>query len=358
VMNVLKRFPDNIYRDFLDFPKKTPSNGILFIAPDHNFVDVPFTFDDKSGTTPSGYICKRIDFDNFLLEKVQQYNNISVLQNFRISHVQSNEEGVIVSDGNKEVMAKMVVGAEGIHSVVSASLTANKPDHDHYSLATRAYFRNVDGLHPKGYIELHFLKEILPGYFWIFPMQDNEVNVGLGMMFNRVKKSKLNLSNLLLEIIQRDPGLKERFRNATMTGKIGGYGLPLGPVKKTLSGNRFILTGDAASLIDPFSGEGIGNAMLSGEIAAQVIKEAFLKGDFSQEILCAYDKMIEMRIGKELKISQRIQQLAGSPRLFNLVVGKAAKNDDIRKMLTKMYANQDVKSELLNPKFYIRLLFK
>jgi flavin-dependent dehydrogenase len=348
-----KLFSDECFK-----PRKTPSNGIRFIAPDHHFVDVPFNFDDKPETAPSGYICKRFDFDNFLFEKVQQFKNISVFQNFKVIRIINNNENIFASDGDKALKAKMIVGADGIHSIVASALAGNKPDHDHYSLATRAYFSNVTGLHPKGYIELHFFKEILPGYFWIFPMQDDEVNVGLGMMFNRVKKSKLNLSNLLLELIQHDPELKERFRNATMTGKIGGYGLPLGPVKKTISGNRFILTGDAASLIDPFSGEGIGNAMLSGEIAAQVIKEAFLKGNFSQEILCAYDKMIETRIGKELKISQRIQQLAGSPRLFNLVVGKAAKNDDIRKMLTKMYANQDVKSELLNPKFYLKLLLK
>jgi len=358
VMNVLKRFPDNIYQDFMDFPGKTSSNGIRFIAPDYNFVDVPFTLDASPATSYSGFICKRIDFDNFLFEKVQRYKNISVFRNFRISHAEVSNEGVIISDGKEELKAKMVIGADGIHSVIASSLSGNKFNPDHYSIAVRAYFKNVKDLHPKGYIELHFFKDLLPGYFWIFPMQNDEVNVGLGMMFNRVRKNKRNLSKTLLELIERTPELKTRFENATMTGKIEGYGLPLGPVKKIISGNRFLLTGDAASLIDPFSGEGIGNAMVSGEIAARVIKEAFLKEDFSGEFLSTYTRSIERRMGKELKISRWIQQLASLPWLFNFVVGKARKNDDLRKMLTKMYTNQEVKSELINPLFYIKLLFK
>ena len=358
VMNVLKRLPDNIYQDFLDFPMKTPSNGIRFIAPDHGFVDVPFTINERPDTPASGFICKRIDFDNFLLEKVQRYKNIRVFQDFKISHAQVSNEGVIISDGKEELKAKMIVGADGIHSVIASSFSGNKLDHNHYSIATRAYFKNVKELHPRGYIELHFFKELLPGYFWIFPMQNDEVNVGLVMMFNRVRKSKQNLSKTMLDLIEKTPELKRRFGNATMTGKIGGYGLPLGPVKKTLSGNRFLLTGDAASLIDPFSGEGIGNAMVSGEIAAQVIKKTFMKGDFSGEVLSTYDKIIERKIGKELKISHWIQQLARLPWLFNFVVGKARKNDDLKKMLTKMMTNQAVKSELINPLFYMKLLFK
>jgi len=43
---------------------------------------------------------------------------------------------------------------------------------------------------------------------------------------------------------------------------VDGYGLPLGSKKRVLSGDRYMLVGDAASLIDPFTGEGIGNAFI------------------------------------------------------------------------------------------------
>jgi menaquinone-9 beta-reductase len=358
VMNVMKRFPDNIYQDFLDFPKKTSSNGIRFIAPDQNFVDVPFSLENIPGNNVSGFICKRIDFDNFLLEQVLKYKNISVFQNFRITKAQIENEVATLSNGNEEIKGKMVVGADGLNSIIGSSLTSNKLDHLHYSVSVRAYFKNVRYLHPLGYIELHFYKELLPGYLWIFPMQNGEANVGLGMMFNRMKKDHQHLSMTLLELIEKTPALKSRFAGATMIGKPGGYGLPLGPVKRTLSGDRFLLTGDAASLVDPFSGEGIGNAMVSGEVAASVIKNAFRSGDLTIKMLSNYDKILAQRLGRELHISQWIQRLAGLPRLFNFVVGKAGKNDELKNMLTKMYTSQEVKSNLLNPLFYFKLLFR
>ena len=52
--------------------------------------------------------------------------------------------------------------------------------------------------------------------------------------------------------------------DAVQIGNLEGFGLPLGSKVATISGNRFMLAGDAASLIDPVTGDGIGNAMLSG----------------------------------------------------------------------------------------------
>jgi menaquinone-9 beta-reductase len=358
VMNVMKRFPDYIYQDFLDFPKKTSSGGIRFIAPDQTFVDVPFSIEDIPGNTVSGFICKRIDFDNFLLDKVLKYKNISVFQNFRIMTAHLENEVVFLSNGNEEIKGKMVVGADGLNSVIANSFTGNTLDHKHYSVAVRAYFKNVKEMHPLGYIELHFFKELLPGYLWIFPMQNDEANVGLGMMFSRMKKDSQHLSKTLRELIERTPALRSRFAGATIIGKPGGYGLPLGPVKKILSGDRFILTGDAAALVDPFSGEGIGNAMVSGEVAAQVIKDAFRSGDLTRKTLGIYDKILNRRIGKELTISHWIQRLAGLPWLFNFVVRRAGRNDELRSLLTKMYTSQELKSELYNPLFYFKLLFR
>ncbi len=52
-------------------------------------------------------------------------------------------------------------------------------------------------------------------------------------------------------------------------GPIEGSGLPLGSKRRKLAGERYLLTGDAAYLIDPFTGEGIGNALYTGRIAAE-----------------------------------------------------------------------------------------
>jgi flavin-dependent dehydrogenase len=116
--------------------------------------------------------------------------------------------------------------------------------------------------------------------------------------------------------------------------------------------------GDAAFLVDPFSGEGIGNAMASGEIAAAILKPAFDRNDFSAGTLSAYDQRVDHRFSREFRTMGIMQRLAGSPRLFNLVVDKARKHEDVRELLSAMFMNADVKKRLTRPGFYARLLFR
>ena len=70
------------------------------------------------------------------------------------------------------------------------------------------------------------------------------------------------------------PQLRERFANAKAEGPVQGMGLPLASKRWPISGDGFMLIGDAAHLIDPFTGEGISHAMISGVHAANVAAEA------------------------------------------------------------------------------------
>ena len=83
------------------------------------------------------------------------------------------------------------------------------------------------------------------------------------------------------------------------------------------------MLGDAAALIDPFTGEGIGNAMISGMIAADVVTQNYHGKTFEGFNLKAYDEHVYRRLGSELKLSQHMQSLTKYPWLFNMVVNKA-----------------------------------
>jgi flavin-dependent dehydrogenase len=102
---------------------------------------------------------------------------------------------------------------------------------------------------------------------------------------------------------------------------VEGFGLPLGGIRRPLSGNRFLLCGDAASIIDPLNGEGIGNAMLIGYKAAQVIRNAFSKNDISAAFHSAYDDEINSTLLPELRQKLFLQKLFNRPWLINSLVG-------------------------------------
>lgn len=125
-----------------------------------------------------------------------------------------------------------------------------------------------------------------------------------------------------------------------------------------ISGDGFLLTGDAASLIDPFSGEGIGNALYSGMLAAEAIVKAKTANDFSAAHLKKiYDDELYRRILSELRTSAVLQHLCSYPWLFNFVINKARKSPSLQKTISSMFANLDLRDVLKKPSFYFKILF-
>ena len=229
----------------------------------------------------------------------------------------------------------------------------------HHCAGVRAYYTGVTGLDPQGFIELIFLKELLPGYLWIFPLPDGRANVGLGLRSDVVRKRKADLKSLLTSLLAEHPELKGRFAKATIEGNIQGLGLPLASKRRKLSDDGYLLVGDAGHLIDPFTGEGISHAMISGMHAGDVAAEALGRTTASPSaaMLSDYDARVWRRLGKELAISTRLQQLAGMPWMFNLVVGRAVKNPVLADTISSMFNDLDMRARLRQPSFYLKLLF-
>ncbi|MDA0878432.1 MAG: hypothetical protein O3B05_06155, partial [archaeon] len=108
------------------------------------------------------------------------------------------------------------------------------------------------------------------------------------------------------------------------------------------------LVGDAASLVDPFSGEGVGNALVTGEIAARHILEQRPEGEYMQEVWTM--------LGKELTNSYRMQKLSRKAWLLNWFVGKAGRKPALQEMMTEMIASKEAQENLHSPLFMARTL--
>ena len=179
-------------------------NGILFSSPNGKEVRVPLPEEDVA-RLEAGYSLPREQFDHLLFDRVQHLvreNGGSVLQGADVTDVLFND-GNDPGDGSKddrfasgvrlriggrkgdvlEYKAPAIVGAAGYRCPVATALVVDTynevmVDRKHYCGGYREYWDGVKGCEENiGDIEIHFVDDIIPGYFWIFPLGNGRVNV-------------------------------------------------------------------------------------------------------------------------------------------------------------------------------------
>ncbi len=335
------------------------AHGVLFSAPNGKVARIPFT-PPKAKRQSMGYVCRRVVFDNLLFSTAKQAAtdcleefviDALVKENGKVRGVTGHRAG---EETSRTFHAQAVLGADGFDSIVARQMGLYEHDPKHWVVATRGYYRGIADM--SDYIEIHFVDAVSPGYFWIFPLENGWANVGIGMLHSELKQRRINLQRAHIAATQVEP-FKTRFAHAELAGGIVGWNLPLGSKRRQIHGNGFMLLGDAAGLIDPFSGEGIGNAMVSGEIAAKVLARACEESNVSAENLSEYAELLWAEIGNELKTSYVLQRLGQVKPLLNFIVGKAAKSFEVANWISSMMANETPRAELASPLTYLRLLF-
>ena len=359
VSAVMRLIDPEMPKRFSALPIEIPSYGIRFVAPNGKELNVPFSLKDPNQMeVPPGFIAKRMDFDNYLVEEIKKNPIIHLHENTEIVDYIKIENGYLISTkGGDKYETKLLIIADGAHSKFARHYGGIEMDEMHYSAGLRAYYKNVSDFNNQNFIELHFLKGVLPGYFWIFPLPNGQANVGLGILSKTISQRKLNLKKIMQEIIDHHPAIAPRFKNAELVDGMKGYGLPLGSKKRKLSADNYMLLGDAASLIDPFTGEGIGNAMLCGLAAARTAKVAMERGDYSKDTLQDYDNEVYRKLGPELNLSYKMQKLVKYPWLFNFIANKASKNKTLAETISCMFDDVDLRKKIKSPKFYFQLIF-
>lgn len=328
VPKVLNTIDSRYATAYEDIAEKKRVNICRIIAPDEKSLDLKFA--------EYGYICKRRIFDRFLFDMASELPNLTVIKADAVSGVNVYENSASVETKSGLVLtAKLVIGCDGARSIVRRKLMGEHPDLNYCSSAVRGYFRNVKGI-PESTYELHFMRDYLPGYFWIFPLPDNQANVGLGIPSKFIAAKKINLMKELLRIIETTPSIAQRFSDAAMIGDIRGYLLPLGSQKNRISGNRLMLCGDAASLIDPATGGGIGQAMVSGRYSGWQAIKCFNMNNFSGEFMKAYDNTVYDKLWQENHRHYLISKIISlHPSVLNLLAGSALKSKSVYNMIIK-----------------------
>jgi menaquinone-9 beta-reductase len=276
------------------------------------------------------YVMPRMYFDSVI-----QQHAIDSGAEFQVASVKEPliKDGLVVGvnaklNGSiKSIRSKVVVGADGVTSAITRNLRPKPEQHrdDHRAIALRAYIRDLE-IHP-GEVEFFLYDEILPGYAWIFPTGEEEANIGLGMRLDIFRKAHGDLKGMLERFLEL-PMIKKRVKRGGELEGIRTWQLNFGSQKHLQSAfDGALLVGDAAGFINPITGGGIHNAIISSELAAQTIIEALTAGDTSLSRMKIYDKRTHDVMWGSMRRSYLMQRvMIRFPGLAEFLINKATTN--------------------------------
>ena len=356
-ITLLRRFDPQAVERLIATQAVEPIWGIRFVAPNGTPIEVPFQDPlPKDRLRASGFVSRRIDFDDFMVRETRRHEEIDLQLGVHVTSIEREGDGwrLRSKDGAWEHTCRLLLVADGAQSAFARKVAGLNKRPAHHAGAVRAYMRGVTGFHPDGYIELHFLREYLPGYFWAFPLPDGASNIGLGMRTDKLKARGLSLREAVEQIVSSHPQLARRFAGATLEEKIVGYPLPLGSKLRRASGAGYMILGDAGHMIDPLTGEGIGNGMYAGVIAAEQALKSLAANDLSAEGLSDYDVRIKRVLGREMEVSYNIQRSLRWPWIVNGLANFIDGRPAVTRLLSRMYTDLELRAQVAKPKFWLQ----
>lgn len=265
----LENISPGIYDSFLNTVESVSFRSSALIFPNGRQVEFSWPL--------PGYIAERRIFDAFLLNKVVEKTGTEVITGLRVTDYQRVKTIIKLTtqaaDGSpgKEIITPLVIAADGAPSLAARKLAGIRPDPAIYGQAVRCYFKGVEGMNQQSAL-IFYHPRFFPGYFWIFPMTGGLVNTGFGMPEKYRRKAGVSLVTLFHQFREQHPVVRKMLGSACQLGDIRGGMVPFAMKMKSWGGPGYMLTGDAGSLVDPFSGDGIMYAVRSGLLAGLAVK--------------------------------------------------------------------------------------
>ncbi|WP_323742749.1 NAD(P)/FAD-dependent oxidoreductase [Nocardioides islandensis] len=257
------------------------------------------------------YVVPREVFDARLVEHAQRAG--AVLERRRVREVRVTPEGVCL-DG--ELSAPVVVGADGAHSVVRPVLVGD--GREPRAIAIRGYAPTA--AHRVGKQVIRYGPRAQPAYAWAFDRGDGWSNVGYGELLPGPSRGESPSRALLLD------QLEELLPGTVADGQQWkGHHLPLSGWRWRQPDGPVLLAGDAASLVNPMTGEGIYYAVATGVLAGRSAARA-LAGGSPEDAGAAHRAAVRHLLGRHLKHTWTAARLSRVPAVVDAGIRAAARD--------------------------------
>jgi flavin-dependent dehydrogenase len=175
----------------------------------------------------------------------------------------------------------------------------------------------------------------MPGYGWVFPLGDGEINVGAGLVSTFKGWKDINTSKILDAYAHSLPEHWKITEETNHTRPIGGK-LPMSLSVGPKVGRNWVLIGDASGAINPFNGEGIDYAYETGRMASGYIAEA-LSGDATA--LAGYATELEDTYGDYHRVARVFVKVIGNPAIMKSLTTVGIRNRSLMEWTLKVMAN-------------------
>ncbi|MEX2658245.1 MAG: geranylgeranyl reductase family protein [Acidimicrobiales bacterium] len=233
------------------------------------------TFPLPRGRGQYAAVARREELDAALVDLAREAG-ATVLEGAAVTGATSRPDRVELEvDGTEQVVARYAVGADGMWSPLRKHLGVDPARRDLGEWhAFRQYFTGVG---PRASRELFvwFEADLLPGYAWSFPVAGGGANVGFGIQRGG-RMTTQEMGRCWPELLDRSHVREVLGPDAVPEGPHKAWPIPahIERAALTAAGGRALFVGDAAAASDPLTGEGIGQALLTGRLAADAIVAA------------------------------------------------------------------------------------
>jgi geranylgeranyl reductase family protein len=323
--------------------------GMELIAPRGGRVLVEYCLDDRSW---SALALPRLELDTALLEAARK-RGAETWQAFRVESA-ALASGAPVLTGHDSsgrsvrLEARLVLGADGLHSAVARGLAERRQAWWPRSLGLVAHFGGVRW--PEDYGRMFVGRR---GYVGAAPTGDGTLVVGLVMPMpaGRLGPPEQAFRRGLAAY----PELQRRVLGAAPLGPVRGVG-PLAYSVRPTAGSGYLLVGDAAGFFDPFTGEGLYRALRGAELAAEVADEALRADDLSAIRLGKYQVLRRGEFQAKERLTWLVQLFVQVPGLMDYVVDRLRRRPDVARQLSLALGDLASAESALRPRALWALL--